>query len=87
MASVSVEPIREPFGPGIESTTYEKCFGAFIHATRVLRSGMCIPDLGSRIPDPTCNTSNKREGGNSCCPTFFVATNVTKFKVILFLNL
>jgi hypothetical protein len=42
---------------------------------------------GYRISDPGSNSSNKREGGNKiCCPTFFVATNTTKLKIILFLN-
>jgi hypothetical protein len=35
------------------------------------------PDIyPSRIPDPT--TTQKRRGNQFCCPTFFVATNMTK---------
>jgi hypothetical protein len=42
-------------------------------------SGMFIP-----YPDfnhPGCNNSNKR---GICGPTFFVATNITKIKIVLF---
>ncbi len=40
------------------------------------------------IPDPGSKNSNKREGWKkNCCQTFFfVATNFTKLKIILFLN-
>jgi hypothetical protein len=41
------------------------------------------PDLGSRIRHLIIAT---KEEGEKCCPTFFVATNITKFKIILFLN-
>jgi hypothetical protein len=35
-----------------------------------------IPDLGSRIPDPT---TASEEGGNFfCCPTIFLAANIIK---------
>ncbi len=47
---------------------------------------LSIPNPGSRILDQGSNKSNKREGGKTCCPTFFVATNITKLKIILFLN-
>jgi hypothetical protein len=45
-----------------------------------------IPDLilGSRIPDPTAPT--KEEGKNTVHPLFFVATNMTKLKIIILLN-
>jgi hypothetical protein len=43
-----------------------------------------ISDLGSRIPDPT--TATKGGGGGIGCSTFFVATNITKLKTILFLD-
>jgi hypothetical protein len=43
-----------------------------------------IPDCGSRILDPT--TAAKEKGGKICCPTFFVAPDITKFKIIFFLN-
>ncbi len=42
---------------------------------------------GSRISDPGSRNSNKREGKkNFCCPTFFVATKITKSEIILILN-
>jgi hypothetical protein len=50
-------------------------------------SRMFIPDpdlYPSRFPDPT--TTTKEGGGKFCCPTFFVAKNITKFKIVLFLN-
>jgi hypothetical protein len=58
---------------------FQCCFG----------SGIFIPDsyiYPSRIPDPT--TATKKGGG---VPTivvlpFFVATNITKLKIILFLK-
>ncbi len=50
----------------------------------VVNSGSRISDLGSWIPDPT--TAKKEEGEHICCPTFFVARNLTKLKIILFLN-
>jgi hypothetical protein len=34
------------------------------------------------IPDPKKTT--KEEGEKICSPTFFVATNITKLKIILF---
>ncbi len=41
-----------------------------------------IPDLGARTKN-----SNKRGGGGGIgCPTFFVATNITKLEIILFFN-
>jgi hypothetical protein len=50
---------------------------------------MFIPDPGSdffpsRIPDPT--TAKKEKGEKSVVLPFFVATNITKLKIILFLN-
>ncbi len=44
-----------------------------------------IPNLGSRIPDPT--KAAKEEEEKTSCLTFFVATFFTKLKVILFLNM
>jgi hypothetical protein len=46
---------------------------------------MFIPDfVHPRIPDPN---SNKREAEKKFVVLpFFVATNITKFKIILFLN-
>jgi len=46
--------------------------------------GSRISDLESWIPDPT--TAKKEDGEDICCPTFFVARNITKLKIILFLN-
>jgi hypothetical protein len=48
-----------------------------LHSSQCCGSGMFIPDpdfCPSRIPKKIC------------CPTFFVATNITKLKIILFLN-
>jgi hypothetical protein len=42
---------------------------------------------GSRISDPGSKNSNKREGGKKLVvKPFFVATNFTKLKIILFLG-
>ncbi len=53
-------------------------------------SGMFIPDpefYPSRISDTGSKNSNKREGKNLLfCLPFYVATNNTKFKIIIFLN-
>jgi hypothetical protein len=43
-----------------------------------------IPDLGYRIPE--AKTATKERGKKINCPTFFVATNITKLKIILILN-
>jgi hypothetical protein len=44
-----------------------------------------IPDPGSRIPDP--KTATKQRGDKKfAVKPFFVATNFTKLKIILFLN-
>jgi hypothetical protein len=43
-----------------------------------------IPDLRSRILDP--NTAPKEEGKIFWVLPFFVATNIKKLKIILFLN-
>ena len=52
--------------------------------------GFWIPDpdfYPSQIPDPGSNYSNKGEGWKkNWCHTFFVATNFTKLKIILFLK-
>jgi hypothetical protein len=41
----------------------------------------------SRISDPGSNNSNKREGGkNLLSYLLFVSKNITKVKIILFLN-
>jgi hypothetical protein len=42
-----------------------------------------IPDLGSRIPDPKTATTERGEKKFVVKP-FFVATNFTKLKIILF---
>jgi hypothetical protein len=51
--------------------------------------GMFIPDPGSwflTIPDLGSKNTHKRGGGEqNCCHTFFLATNFTKSKFILFL--
>jgi hypothetical protein len=44
----------------------------------------CVADLGSHIPDPA--TAPKEEREKVFCPTFFVATNIIKLKIILVLN-
>ncbi len=45
---------------------------------------LSIPDPGSLIPEPT--TTTEEEGGKVVVIPFFVATNFTKLKMILFLN-
>jgi hypothetical protein len=49
--------------------------------------GSWIRDPGSRIPDSGSKNLHKKERGEkiSVIP-FFVATNLTKFKIILFLK-
>jgi hypothetical protein len=44
-----------------------------------------IPDLGSRIPDPKTATK-ERSGKKFVVIPFFVATNFTKLRIILFLK-
>ncbi len=45
-----------------------------------------IPNPGSRIPGPGSKQKQKGERSEKkFCPTFFKATNITKFKIILFL--
>ncbi len=39
---------------------------------------------GSRIPNP--KTATKERGAKNICCIFFVATNFTKLKIVLFLN-
>ncbi len=58
------------------------------YPSRILDPGSPIPDLESWIPDPgpVTNNSNQRKTGKICCLTFFVATNITKLKIIIFLN-
>jgi hypothetical protein len=46
---------------------------------------LSIPDPRSRIPDPKTATKERGEKKIVVQP-FFVATNITKFKIILFLN-
>jgi hypothetical protein len=48
--------------------------------------GSRIPDpgFGSQIPDNTKTTRDR--GEKRCCAIFFVAKNITKEKIILFLN-
>jgi hypothetical protein len=43
-----------------------------------------MPDAGSQIPDP--KTATKERGETKILITFYVATNFTKFKIILVLN-
>ncbi len=64
--------------------------------SRISDPGSRIPDIGSRIldpgswiPDPRSNHGNKRGGGKNLLSyglTFTVARNITKLKIILFLN-
>jgi hypothetical protein len=55
--------------------------------TVLLLSSVADPGCLSRIPDPGYKNGNKREGRKKTVSyLFFVATNVTKFKIILFLN-
>jgi hypothetical protein len=48
----------------------------------VLRSGINIPDPGSLMPDPK-TAKKERDEKKISCPTFFVATNITKLKTVL----
>ncbi len=43
-----------------------------------------VQDPGSRIPDP--KTATREKGGKMVVLPVFVATNITKLKLILFLN-
>ncbi len=81
--------------PAVKTVFLILWFRAYSSCSRMNVEGQCcgfgmlsrIPDLDfyrSRIPDPT--TPTKQEG-KIYCPTFFVATNVIKFKIILFLNI
>jgi hypothetical protein len=45
-----------------------------------------IPDFGSRIPDPKTATKERGEKNLLSYFFFFLATNITKLKIILFLN-
>jgi hypothetical protein len=47
--------------------------------------GSRTPDLGSQIPDPKTSTKERGEKKFVIIP-FFVATNFTKLKIILFLK-
>jgi hypothetical protein len=55
---------------------------------RILDPGSPIPDLESWIPDPghVTNNSIQRGRGKIFVLPFFVATNITKLKIIIFLN-
>ncbi len=59
-----------------------------MHFNQCYGSGMCLSPI--RIfPIPDIESSNKKkeeERGKICCFTGTVATNFTKFKIILFLN-
>ncbi len=72
LSSLGATTVHNPFGKeeSISVVRYCKCCG----------SGMFIN------PDPGSHNSNKRGGEKISCPTFFVATNRTKLKIILFLN-
>jgi hypothetical protein len=50
-----------------------------------IHPGSQVPDQGSWIPDSTTTTKEEREK-NLLSHLFFVATNFTKLKTILFLN-
>jgi hypothetical protein len=54
----------------------------YITIQSVLRIWMFIPDPGYQIQQQ----KQKRRGGENCCPSFFVATNITKLKIILFFD-
>jgi hypothetical protein len=41
---------------------------------------------GSRMFNPYPESKNSNKRGKKCCPSFLVATNITKLKIILFLN-
>jgi hypothetical protein len=58
--------------------------GMFIPDPDFVHPESRIPDPGSRIRDP--KTAKKERSENICCSTFFVATNITKLKIVLFLN-
>jgi hypothetical protein len=47
---------------------------------------LSIPDPGSRIPDPKTATKERSEQKFVAIGTFFVATKITTFKIILILN-
>jgi hypothetical protein len=38
------------------------------------------------VADPGSKKATKERGEKKCCPTFFVATNITKLKINSFLN-
>jgi hypothetical protein len=48
--------------------------------------GSRILDPGSRIPDPKLATKEKDEKNKIVVLPFFVATKITKLKIILILN-
>jgi hypothetical protein len=52
--------------------------------SRILDTGSRIPDLGSRIPDLGQQQQQKRGVIKFVVKPFFVATNFTKLKIILF---
>ena len=61
---------------------------AAVNNLRCCGSGMLIPDpdfCPSRIPDPKTATKDRGRIKFVVVP-FFVATNITKFKLVLFLN-
>jgi hypothetical protein len=59
------------------------------HGSQILtfiHPGSWIQDLGYRIPDPEPTIATKEEGENFFVLPFFVATNITKLKIIICLN-
>jgi hypothetical protein len=48
--------------------------------SRIPDPDFCPP--GCRIPDP----KTEERGEKICCPTFFLATKITKLKILLILN-
>jgi hypothetical protein len=80
----------------IQKTVHVQLEGA-LKISGVLKSVLeirsCIPDpdfFHPHIPNPYCQildpTSSKKRRGEISCLTFFVAINITKLKIILFLN-
>ncbi len=56
------------------------------YSPRILDPGSRILDLGSRIPDPEPTTATEEKREKFVVLPFFVATNITKFKINIFLN-
>jgi hypothetical protein len=93
--SVVVDPVSEHAGLVYPNAKWFSRYGSgfltriqpFWHKKAVIRDVsrswfLSIPDLGSRIQQH----QQKEEGENIWCPTFFVATNITKLNIILILK-